>query len=164
MNVPSNTIHLPKKTIVMKVLNSIVLFFLVLGIMSSCKNNYASNTGAEDKMATLNDSANLTQIQWLDTVKDLGTITEGQKLEVSFRFRNTGTKPLVIERVQPSCGCTVVDPPKEAIGPGKDGEIKGVFDSNGKLGPNHKSLTVFANIKQPRELVFTVIVNKKEGK
>jgi hypothetical protein len=155
---------LPKITIVMKTLKSLLLFFVVIGITASCKNNYASHSGSEDQVATINDSANYTEIQWLDSTKDLGTITEGQKVEVNFRFRNAGDKPLVIERVQPSCGCTVVDPPKEAIAPGKDGEIKGVFDSNGKVGPNHKTLTVYANIRQPKELVFTVVVNKKEGK
>ncbi|HYJ39082.1 MAG TPA: DUF1573 domain-containing protein [Chitinophagaceae bacterium] len=148
----------------MRLMKSLFFLLVVVGTISSCKNNYTSNEGSGEKVASINDSTSFTEVQWLDTAKDLGTITEGQKLEVSFRFRNAGNKPLVIERVQPSCGCTVVDPPKEAIAPGKEGEIKGVFDSNGRLGPNHKSLMVYANTKQPRELVFNVIVNKKEGK
>ena len=148
----------------MKMMKSILLCCIVVGILSGCKNNYANHDSTGDKQAISNDSTSLTQIQWLDTAKDLGTVTEGQKLEVSFRFKNIGDKPLVIERVQPSCGCTVADPPKEAIAPGKEGEIKGVFDSNGRVGPNHKTLQVFANTAQPRELVFNVVVVKKEGK
>jgi hypothetical protein len=60
----------------------------------------------------------------------------------------------------------VADPPKEPIAPGKEGEIKGVFDSNGRMGPNHKTLTVLANTKPSQEklLVFNVIVNKKDQK
>ena len=64
------------------------------------------------------DTASFTTMQWIDSVKDYGKITEGQKLEVLFRFKNTGNKPLVIESVHPSCGCTVADPPKEPIARG----------------------------------------------
>ena len=147
----------------MKMMKSILLFSLAAVIVVSCKNNYANNDEHGDKQAVSNDPANITQVQWLDTAKDLGTVTEGQKLEVSFRFKYVGDKPLVIERVQPSCGCTVADPPKEAIAPGAEGVIKGVFDSNGRIGPNHKTMTVYANTAQPRDLVFNVVVEKKAG-
>ncbi len=109
------------------------------------------------------DTASFTTIQWIDSVKDYAKITEGQKLEVVFRFKNTGNKPLVIESVHPSCGCTVADPPKEPIAPGSEGEIKGSFDSNGKSGQQHKTIEVIANTKgtQSHELAFTVEVQKK---
>jgi Protein of unknown function (DUF1573) len=109
------------------------------------------------------DTANFTTIQWIDSVKDYGKITEGQKLEVLYRFKNTGNKPLIIESVHPSCGCTVADPPKEPVAPGAEGEIKGSFDSNGKSGQQHKTIFVMANTKgtQNHELSFTVDVQKK---
>jgi hypothetical protein len=109
------------------------------------------------------DTASFTTMQWIDSVKDYGKITEGQKLEVLFRFKNTGNKPLVIESVHPSCGCTVADPPKEPIAPGAEGEIKGSFDSNGKSGQQHKTIAVTANTKgtENHELTFTVEVLKK---
>ena len=109
------------------------------------------------------DSSNFTTVEWIEQSKEYGKITEGQKLEVSFRFKNTGDKPLVIKDVRPSCGCTVADPPKEPIAPGAEGEIKGSFDSNGKSGEQHKTLFVTANTKgsQSSELTFSVTVQKK---
>jgi Protein of unknown function (DUF1573) len=109
------------------------------------------------------DTANFTTIQWIDSIKDYGKITEGQKLEVLYRFKNTGNKPLIIESVRPSCGCTVADPPKEPVAPGAEGEIKGSFDSNGKSGQQHKTIFVMANTKgiQNHELAFTVEIQKK---
>ncbi len=109
------------------------------------------------------DSSKFTTIQWLEQSKDYGKITEGQKLEVAFRFKNTGDKPLIIESVRPSCGCTVANPPKEPVAPGAEGEIKGSFDSNGKSGEQHKTLFVAANTRgtQSHELTFTVTVQKK---
>jgi hypothetical protein len=92
----------------------------------------------------------------------MGTITAGDKLTVAFRFKNTGDKPLVIESVQPSCGCTVANYPKEAIAPGGTGEITGAFDSKGKEGLQRKSMTVLANTpRQSYTLQFEVTVNKK---
>ena len=103
-----------------------------------------------------------TTIEWLDSVKNMGTITAGDKLKVSFRFKNTGNHPLVIESVQPSCGCTVADYPKDPIAPGGTGEITGEFDSNNKEGMQRKSMTVLTNTeKQSYTLQFEVTVNKK---
>ena len=53
------------------------------------------------------DPATFTTIEWLDSTFDKGTITEGEKIELAYRFKNTGDNPLIIENVQVSCGCTV---------------------------------------------------------
>jgi len=111
------------------------------------------------------DSSLFTKITWLDsTERDFGTIPEGQKLEVSYRFKNSGTKPLIIARVQPSCGCTVADQPEEPILPGKEGVIKASFNSEGRVGVNHKILYVVANTlgTQSNEVQFKVLVQKKK--
>ena len=111
----------------------------------------------------MSDTARFTTIQWLDSAKDYGKIPEGQKLDVAFRFRNTGTTPLVIGRVQPSCGCTIAEQPREPIVPGGEGQIKASFNSEGRVGINHKSLLVTANTKgnQSYSLQFVVEVLKK---
>jgi hypothetical protein len=115
--------------------------------------------------AALKDSANYTTLEWIDsTSKNFGKISEGQKLEVSYAFKNTGTKPLVISRVQPSCGCTVAEQPNEPVAPGAQGTIKASFNSEGRTGINHKTLFVYANTKgtQSHELQFVVEVEKKK--
>ncbi len=110
----------------------------------------------------LQQSAVYTTIQWLDSTLDKGAITEGEKIEISYRFKNTGDQPLVIKEVRPSCGCTVAEKPLEPVAPGKEGYIKALFNSEGKPGPNHKTITVISNT-QPEiyQLSFNVIVNKK---
>ena len=120
----------------------------------------------QSAVATEQDPAKLTTIQWLDSVVNSGTILEGQKLEVSFRFKNTGDKPLVIESAQPSCGCTVPVKPEEPIMPGKEGYIKAVFNSQGRTGTNHKTITVHANTKPSgtHMVEFNVtVLGKSEG-
>jgi hypothetical protein len=116
--------------------------------------------------AEVEDATKLTTVQWLDSVVNSGTILEGQKLEVSFRFKNTGDKPLVIESAQPSCGCTVPVKPEEPVMPGKEGLIKAVFNSEGRTGTNHKTITVRANTKPSGShiLEFNVtVLGKTDG-
>jgi len=139
-------------------MKSIVALFAAIVLMTACQNQAQEKSAA----STTTDPNDQTTIQWLDSTRDMGNITEGQKLEVSFRFKNTGTKPLVIKDVKPSCGCTAAEPPKEPIGPGEEGVIKGIFDSNGKVGSNTKTLNVQSNTAKQWDVVsFTVNVQKK---
>ncbi|TAD92549.1 MAG: DUF1573 domain-containing protein [Bacteroidetes bacterium] len=108
----------------------------------------------------------LTSILWLDSVKNMGTVFEGQKVEVVFRFRNTGTNPLIIASATPSCGCTVPSKPEKPIMSGQEGEIKAVFDSQGRTGTNHKSISVQANTENTtvHSLIFDVqVIGKADG-
>ena len=133
---------------------------LTVAFIAGC--NTGSNKAAEIQSA-LADSARFTTVEWLDSTKDFGKIPEGQKLPVVFRFKNTGTTPLVITRVQPSCGCTVAEQPQAPIAPGGEGQIRAIFNSEGHAGINHKTLFVTANTKgsQSHALQFVVEVEKK---
>jgi hypothetical protein len=139
----------------------ITVVLLAAILMAGCQGNDKKETALAADAPR--DSTQLTTVVWLDSAKDFGKIQEGQKLEVAFRFRNTGTRPLVIERVQPSCGCTVAEQPKEPIAPGQEGQIKASFNSEGRVGTNHKTLYVYANMKEARThpLEFVVQVEKK---
>ena len=120
----------------------------------------------ETSAAAMTDTARYTNIQWLDSAsRNYGTIAEGQQLNVSFRFRNTGATPLVIGQIRPSCGCTIAEQPKAPIAPGAEGQIRAVFNSQGRSGVNHKTLFVTANTRgtQNYSLQFVVEVEKKSS-
>ena len=80
-----------------------------------------------------------------NTDHDFGTINEGDVVEYSFKFKNTGDAPLIIQSAQPSCGCTVPDWTKEPIPVGGEGYVKAKFDSKGKPNIQNKTITVTAN-------------------
>jgi Protein of unknown function (DUF1573) len=109
------------------------------------------------------DLANNASIQWIDSVQTFKKIKEGEKVNISFRFRNTGKVPLTILTVRPGCGCTIAEKPEAPIAPGKEGVIKGSFDSEGKPGHIRKSIYVTANTQniQSHELVFEGEVTPK---
>ncbi len=86
---------------------------------------------------------------------DFGDIVEGQVVETTFEFTNTGKADLLINRCDATCGCTVPDCPKEPVKPGKSGKIKIEFNSAGKSGVNNKAVTVTSNTREGRtELKF----------
>lgn len=139
---------------------TLVVSFIAAGCNSGAKKDKVANNVIN---AVLSDTARYTTIEWLDSARDFGKIPEGQKLDVAFRFRNTGATPLVIGQVRPSCGCTIAEQPQEPIAPGSEGQIKAVFNSEGRSGINHKTLFVTANTKgrQDYSLQFVVEVEKK---
>lgn len=141
------------------------VIFLFLGVLLiSCQENGSKKNGSIS-MDIPKDSTLFTTITWLDsTTRDYGAIPEGKKLEVAYRFVNSGNKPLIIAKVQPSCGCTVAEQPEAPILPGMQGVIKASFNSEGRVGINHKKIYVMANTKgsQSNEVQFSVIVEKKK--
>jgi Protein of unknown function (DUF1573) len=142
----------------MKVFQYIVPALIFAGTVA-CKNEPKT----KPIVAAANDSSNFTTVLWLDTVKQFGKIKEGEKLQISFRFKNTGDKPLVVNAVRPGCGCTGAHGPTEPLQPGAEGVIEGEFDSNGKPGHQRKSIYITMNTKekQNHEVIFEGDVEKK---
>jgi len=94
----------------------------------------------------------------------LGDVPQGPKVEGTFEFTNTGQNQLEIKNVTTSCGCTgaVVDE-KKVFEPGENGKIKFTFNTEGRMGTNEKTITVFSNDpKNPsKNLVFDCNIVKK---
>lgn len=86
---------------------------------------------------------------------NFGKVYEGETVDHTFTFTNTGTGPLLIQNARASCGCTVPSWPKEAIAPGEKGEIQVRFNTTGKLGNQRKTVTLTANT-QPN--ILTLII------
>ena len=83
---------------------------------------------------------------------DYGKISLGSDGERTFVFTNIGNKPLIIKKINSSCGCTIPKKPENPILPGKKGEIKVSYDTK-RAGGFSKSITIFSNAKNNRKLV-----------
>jgi hypothetical protein len=100
-------------------------------------------------------------IAWEKTKHDFGDVTQGDKVEYTFKFTNTGSTPLIITNVEVSCGCTTPKGwPRDPIKPGGRGEILVSFNSHTKYGMQNKVITVVSNATNAdaRQLVFTANV------
>ena len=99
----------------------------------------------QKKIAEADAMKNTTTVQMIDSIHNFGTITDGEKVEFNYKFKNTGTNPLMIFNTSTSCGCTVSEKPEKPIMPGEEAFIKVVFNSSGKKGHNEKDVTVTSN-------------------
>jgi hypothetical protein len=73
-----------------------------------------------------------------------GTIEQGGEPLRKFKFKNTGTEPLVITNAVGSCGCTVPEWPKKPIMPGESASIDVRYDTQ-RVGPFTKTVTLTTN-------------------
>lgn len=165
-----------------------ILTFLVLGlfwVLSACDSKQSAATNETDSntppssatVANVNNAAPSTspttanntkstegvaKIEFDKVQHDFGTIKEGEIVKHKFTFKNVGDVPLVISDVKPTCGCTTTNFTKTPVMPNGQGEIELQFDSSGKSGPQHKPVTVLANVEGGQtQLVLTATVEAK---
>ena len=95
---------------------------------------------------TVYNSMAQSMASWRETTHDFGTFDEsdGDK-SCWFVVTNTGDKPLVISRVQSSCGCTVAEYNTVPIAPGKSDSIRTTYSPTGRPGSFEKTVWVFTN-------------------
>ncbi len=123
------------------------LLLLTTVVLISCDNRRKEKIVDDAVVETATALKDSTTVQIIDSAYNFGKVTDGEKVEYSYRFKNTGNKPLVIVDASASCGCTVPQKPEKPIMPGETGYIKVAFDSKGRVGNAHKSITVVSNAK-----------------
>lgn len=141
-------------------MNKVFLFAIATTFFFSCSNEKKEGVSTDDIKidATANGNANKSDLPVMDFVEeahDFGRITQGEKVSYAFKFKNNGKSNLIISSAQGSCGCTVAEPPKEPIAPGKEGSIDVVFNSDGKSGLVDKKVTVLTNC-EPNTKILTI--------
>jgi hypothetical protein len=90
--------------------------------------------------------------KFLTETINYGKILMGSNGTRVFEFTNTGKSPLIITRVQASCGCTVPKKPDQPIMPGEKGKIEVSYDTK-RIGGFSKAITIFSNAKTERKMI-----------
>jgi hypothetical protein len=122
-----------------------IIATLVILNITSCDVRKKDHTVVENKLTQQVEIKDPTTVLVIDSVYDFGKVTEGEIVEYNFRFKNSGTKPLIITNASASCGCTVPEKPEKPIAVGDTGFIKVKFNSEKKVGMTHKNVTVSSN-------------------
>lgn len=103
-------------------------------------------------------------IYFPDTQHDFGKVSEGQKVNYTFRFVNKGQSELLIKDVKSSCGCTAALVSSNVIKPGQEGTIKVEFDTKNRSGKNSKTVTVQSNDPKDPTKILTIYADiQKKG-
>ena len=89
------------------------------------------------------------------TTVEYGTVKNGSDGHRMFTVKNMGDKPLIISKVQASCGCTTPEWSQDPIMPGKTAQIK-VGYNTALVGPFAKNIEVFSNDPANNRSVITI--------
>ncbi len=102
------------------------------------------------------EKANNTTLSFNEMIHDYGTVKPESDNTCFFTVTNTGKKPLIIDKVDASCGCTTPLKPEKPILPGQSDKIKVVFHPKAEqLGEQNKTVTVSSNT-EPRIAVLKI--------
>lgn len=123
------------------------ILFLIFGW--ACQQNdeekLSTNLVNNPKTGSGTESEQVPEWKFDQEVYEFGQVSQGEKVIHDFTFTNIGKADLIITSAQGSCGCTVPEYPQHPIKPGEKGIIHVVFDTNGKIGKQNKTVTLVAN-------------------
>ena len=87
-------------------------------------------------------------------VHDFGNIVIGKPVVHTFNFTNTGDAPIIISKVETTCGCTVPEYSKLPIKAGEKGFIKVTLTPSGPAVPIVKSITLTSNARTTTKVII----------
>ena len=97
-----------------------------------------------------------TSLSFNEMEHDYGNVKSETDNVTNFIVTNTGKNPLIIEKVEASCGCTTPEKPEKPILPGKSDKINVVFHPKpGQTGEQNKTVTVTSNTS-PRSTLLKI--------
>ncbi len=144
--------------------------FLIVGIVSgmfSCTTTTTDNKAQEGSVSVLSEGESdaelaakvkafeaeekakkeaVTSMSFDKMLHDFGNVKPESDNTCKFKVTNTGKKPLIIEKVSASCGCTTPHKPEGPILPGQSDYIEvGFHPKPGQVGEISKTVTIEAN-------------------
>jgi hypothetical protein len=95
-------------------------------------------------------------IQFQKDSYDFGEVQEGNNVDITYTFTNTGKGSLIIRDVKPDCGCTLTQNWDNNVAPGKSGNIVVAFSSQSHIGENNKKVDVLTNVPGKEKIELTL--------
>lgn len=106
----------------------------------------AQPTSAPPATVTTSTNAVGPKIQFATPVYDFGRVRSGEPIKYTFVFTNIGDRLLILNSVQPQCGCTTAGEWTKQVEPGYTGSIPIQVNTYGYNGPVIKQVTVTCNV------------------
>ncbi|MFM2255025.1 MAG: hypothetical protein RLZZ47_514 [Bacteroidota bacterium] len=136
--------------------------------LSACGSGSFETEDIEENTATAENPVNknkgpLGDVLFKDTVFMFGDVKDGESVQHTYTFKNTGVAPISIANVVAQCGCTTPEYTHEVVAPGKSGKVTATFNSSNRGGPggilNEKSITVTFENSKTTEVVLKFKAN-----
>ena len=136
-----------------KIILSLAILLLSAGVSMAQRKKHKGDDEKTTAPVAATTTANATPATTLKAddmafksiINDFGTVPEGPDATCEFTFKNTGKEPIIIQKAQPSCGCTVPSFSGEPVPPGASGTISVAYHTKGKPNAFTKTITVISN-------------------
>jgi hypothetical protein len=94
-------------------------------------------------------------------VVNFGIVKAGVVLTREIKMTNTGKKDLVIRHAQGNCTCLTITAGSRVLKPGQETTMKIALDTQGRTGPQNKSVTIYSTDPQNpvQRITFSTAVN-----
>ena len=92
------------------------------------------------------DKQVMTTVSLEATALSMSDFAWQEERQGTFRLKNTGEKPLVIQDIVTSCGCLTVDYSQEPVMPGKEAVLRMTYKADSP-GYFNKVVTVYCNVE-----------------
>jgi Protein of unknown function (DUF1573) len=108
-------------------------------------------------------SSAFAQLAWDKTEQTFNATPEDGAVVAKYKFTNTASKPIKIQSVISSCGCTTVALAKREYAPGESGEIEATYTISGHTGNQYKYILVSTSAApgQPITLKLNVYIQER---
>lgn len=92
---------------------------------------------------------------------NFGIVKAGAVLSREIKITNTGKKELTIRHAQGNCTCLTITPGARVLKPGQETTMKITLDTQGRTGPQNKSVTIYSTDPQNpvQRITFSTAVN-----
>ncbi len=85
---------------------------------------------------------------------NFGKIPLNKSAVYTFNFTNTGDLPLIISKIETTCGCTVGEYTKTPVKSGEKGFVKVTMTPAGVALPFNKTITVTSNARTTTKVLY----------
>ena len=98
------------------------------------------------------------ELLWESSVQEFERTPGDGAVEAHYRFKNIGSTPVTIVRINSSCGCTVAETDKKTYQPGESGQISARFSFGNRKGLQRKVIAVGLSDGSEKQLALNVSI------
>jgi hypothetical protein len=99
------------------------------------------------------------KLVWESTVIEKRAALGQEEVPLEFAFRNEGTTPITIQRIEVSCGCTATSLAEPTLAPGARSTLEVLYRPDGQTGRQSKTVTVHTSDAPDRPVSLTFNVD-----
>lgn len=139
----------------------VILFLLVSNISFFACNNRPTAIVKPSASDLSGKKKGLGKIDFTEEMHNFGTLKEGEIVSYSFQFKNNGTAPFRLTKVEPTCGCLTVQYDKTEVANQATSVIEVIFHSDGEWGNQIKTVSIETSAGETKTIIIGAYVENK---